>query len=135
MHVLTTGSREQASATTQGTVMHQERMFCRTPGPHSCPRIHTLELSWRLVQLGLPRVFQSVPMSLPQPELALQVFQLVSCEQVLPIKVVWNVHPGAWTYNSQRIPLATAAHTRGLRGAYARGHSLSLLPVNLGAFH
>ncbi|RMC14920.1 hypothetical protein DUI87_07097 [Hirundo rustica rustica] len=51
------------------------------------------------------------------PELALQVFQLVSCEEVLPIKVVWNVYPGAPTYNSQRIPLAIAAHTGGTQSS------------------
>lgn len=54
-------------------------------------------------------------MSLPQPELALQVFQLVSCEQVLPIKVVWNVHPGARTHDSCRIPPPIAAHTGSTR--------------------
>lgn len=92
--------------------MCQERRFSRAPGTQSCSSIHTLALSW-MNRLGLARVFQSVPVYLPQPELALQVFQLVSCEQVLPIKVVWNVHPGAWTYNSHRIPPATAAHTGG----------------------
>lgn len=56
VHVLTTGSREQASATAQGIVMHQER-FCRAPGTRSCPSIHTLELSW-MNRLGLARVFQ-----------------------------------------------------------------------------
>lgn len=132
VHVLTTGSREQASATTQGTVMHQERMFCKAPRTHSCPSIHSLELSW-MNRLGLARVFQSVPVSLPQPEVALQVFQLVSCEQVLLIKVVWNVHPGAWTYNSQWIPLAIAAHTGGTQ----RSLCLRTFPVpgNLRAFH
>lgn len=83
-------------------------------------------------------------MSLPQPELALQVFQLVSSEQVLPIKVVWNVHPGAWTYNSHRIPLAIAAHIGGTQRslcwrtfpvlAACEPRSISLIVSSTGCF-